>query len=79
LQNPKPSIEQNITKKYDMDRYRIAINAEVASSLTRTDLEAKLVASLFDIETEEKISDGQSVQLEVVDYELTQAIPIETK
>ncbi|HIJ67412.1 MAG TPA: hypothetical protein HPP87_07650 [Planctomycetes bacterium] len=62
-----------------MDRYRITINAEVASSLTRTDLEAKLVASLFDIETEEKISDGQSVQLEVVDYELTQAIPIETK
>jgi hypothetical protein len=62
-----------------MDRYRITINAEVASSLTRTDLEAKLVASLFDIETEEKISDGQSVQLEVVDYELTQAIPIGTK
>ena len=63
----------------DMERYRITINAEVASSLTRTDLEAKLVASLFDIETEEKTSDGQSVQLEVVDYELTQAIPIGTK
>ncbi len=62
-----------------MERYRITINAEVASSLTRTDLEAKLVASLFDIETEEKTSDGQSVQLEVVDYELTQAIPIGTK
>ena len=62
-----------------MERYRVTINAEVASSLPRMDLEAKLVASLFDIETGEKISDGQSVQLEVVDYELTQAIPIGTK
>jgi len=68
-----------VRKGDDMERYRITINAEVASSLTRTDLEAKLVASLFDIETEEKTSDGQSVQLEVVDYELTQAIPIGTK
>lgn len=62
-----------------MENYRIAIVAKVASSLTRKDLETKLVASLFDMESEEKISDGDNEQLEVVDYELTQAIPIETE
>lgn len=59
-----------------MENYRITITAEVISSLPREDLEAKLVTSLFDIETEEKISDGENEQLEVIDYELTEAIPI---
>ena len=59
-----------------MGNYRITIMAEVASSLPRKDLETKLVAALFDIETEEKISDGDNEQLEIVDYELTEAIPI---
>jgi len=49
--------------------------AEVASSLPRKDLEAKLVAALFDIETEEKISSGDNEQFQVVDYQLTEAIP----
>lgn len=59
-----------------MKNYRITITATVISSLSRKDLETKLVASLFDIENEMKISDGDSSQLEVVDYELTEAIPI---
>ena len=50
--------------------------ATVVSSLPRRDLEAKLVAALFDIETEVKISDGDNEQFEIVDYELTEAIPI---
>jgi len=58
-----------------MENYRITIMAEVASSLPRKDLEAKLVATLFDIETEEKISDGDNEQFQVVDYQLTEAIP----
>lgn len=59
-----------------MENYRITIMAKVVSSLPRRDLEAKLVAALFDIETEVKISDGENEQFEVVDYELTEAIPI---
>lgn len=59
-----------------MENYRITIITEVVSSLPRKDLEAKLVAALFDIETEVKISDGDNGQFEIVDYELTEAIPI---
>ena len=59
-----------------MENYRITIMAKVVSSLPRKDLEAKLVAALFDIETEVKISDGDNEQFEIVDYELTEAIPI---
>jgi len=54
--------------------YRITILADVTSSLSREDLESKLVISLFDIETEHKVSDGESGRLEVIDYELTEAI-----
>jgi hypothetical protein len=60
-----------------MTDYRITILANVESSLKMEALESKLVISLFDIETEEKTSDGQSDQLEVMDYELTEAMPIE--
>lgn len=59
-----------------MENYRITITATVISSLSRKDLETKLVVSLFDMETEMKISDGDNNQLEVVDYKLTEAIPI---
>jgi len=59
-----------------MGNYKITISAKAVSSLPRKDLEGKLVAALFDIETEEKISDGDNEQLEIVDYELTEAIPI---
>jgi len=60
-----------------MGTYRIIIIAEAVSSLPRIDLEAKLVTALFDIETGEKISDGDSEQLEIVDYKLTEAIPVD--
>jgi len=59
-----------------MGNYRITVIAEALSSLSRKDLEAKLVVALFDVETEQKISDGDNEQLEIVDYELTEAIPI---
>jgi len=57
-------------------KYRITIIAEANSNLTRTDLESQLVTSLFNIETEEKISDGETDQLEILEYELTDASPI---
>ncbi len=60
-----------------MGNYRITVIAEVVSSLPRNDLEAKSVISLFDIETREKVSDGDNEQLEIVDYELIEAIPID--
>jgi len=59
-----------------MDKYRITIIAEATSSLSRNELESRLVASLFDLETEEKASDGDSNELQIFDYELTEAIPI---
>ncbi|MFH0775687.1 MAG: hypothetical protein V2A53_09415 [bacterium] len=59
-----------------MENYRIIIAATVISSLSRKDLETKLVVSLFDMETEMKISDGDNDQLQVVDYALTKAVSI---
>lgn len=59
-----------------MRKYKILIIADAFSSLSREELEAKLVASLFDIETGEKISDGDDEQCQIEDYELTEAIPI---
>lgn len=60
-----------------MTAYQIIIVAEAISSLSRKDLETKLVASLFDIETGQKISEGDNDQFEIVNYELAQAIPID--
>ena len=60
-----------------MAAYQIIIVAEAISSLSRTDLEAKLVASLFDLETGQKISDGDNDQFEIVNYKLTEAIPVD--
>jgi hypothetical protein len=59
-----------------MQDYRITILANVSSSLSKEELEDKLVISLFDIETGEKVSDGEGRQLEVVDYAMTEASPI---
>lgn len=59
-----------------MGNYKVIITATVTSSLSREALEAKLVVSLFDMETEMKISDGDNGQLQVVDYALTEAVPI---
>ena len=60
-----------------MAAYQIIIVAEAISSLSRKDLETKLVASLFDLETGQKISDGDSDQFEIVNYKLTEAIPVD--
>ncbi len=60
-----------------MAAYQIIIVAEVISSLSRRDLETKLVAALFDIETGQKMSDGDSDQFEIVNYKLTEAIPVD--
>ena len=62
-----------------MGKYRIAIIAQANSSLCKRELESRLVASLFDIETGQKVSDGDNDQLEVVDYELTEATVIGTE
>ena len=59
--------------------YKIKIIAEARSSLSKSDLESKLVVSLFDVETEQKVADGENKQLEIVDYELTKAVPISFK
>lgn len=59
-----------------MSNYQITIIANVNSSLSKEDLESKLVASLFDVESEIKVGDGDNDQLQIVDYELTEAIPI---
>jgi len=59
-----------------MQNYRITIVAEATSSLSKRDLESRLVTSLFDVETEQKTSDGDNDNLHIVDYELTEAIPI---
>ena len=59
-----------------MNNYRINIIAEVMLPLSKNELESKLVVSLFDVETHEKISDGESKKFEVIDYEITEAISI---
>ena len=51
-----------------MEKYRITIIAEGMSSLSKDDLQSKLVASLFDIEKEEKVADGERKELEIIDY-----------
>jgi len=45
-----------------MGNYRITIMATAVSSLPRQELETKLVAALFAVETEVKISDGDNEQ-----------------
>ena len=60
-----------------MVTYQIVIVAEAVSSLSRNDLETKLVAALFDIESGQNISDGDSDQFEIVNYKLTEAIPVD--
>jgi hypothetical protein len=59
-----------------LSNYQITIIALVNSSLPKEELESRLVASLFDVETEQKTSDGDNDNLHIVDYELTEAVPI---
>ena len=59
-----------------MPNYRVTILADIESSLPREDLESRLVVSLYNVEMEQTVSDGESEQLAVIDYELTEAMPI---
>ena len=59
-----------------MSNYQITIIANANSSLSKEELESMLVASLFDVDTEEKTSDGENSNLQIVDYELTEAVRI---
>lgn len=51
--------------------YNILISANCLSILDKKDLNSKLVASLYNIDTDEKISDGDNEIFEVLDYNFT--------
>ncbi|MGI8469884.1 MAG: hypothetical protein ACR2N3_15695 [Pyrinomonadaceae bacterium] len=50
-------------------QYKISINATVKSTLSIKELENKLTVCLFDIETSEQKHDGESIELEVIEYD----------
>jgi hypothetical protein len=54
--------------------YNILISAKCLSTLSVNSLNNKLVASLYDIDTKEKISDGDNEKFEIVDYNFTNVI-----
>ena len=56
----------------NQQKYNILISAKCLSTLNRNDLNNKLVVSLYDIDTQEKISDGDNEKFEILDYNFTQ-------
>ena len=56
--------------------YDININARVESKLSKKELENQLVVALYDVENQYSKLDGVDDDLEVVDYETTDAIPM---
>ncbi len=54
--------------------YNILISANCKSTLSKNDLNNKLVASLYDINTKEKISDENNEKFEILDYNFTNVI-----
>ena len=56
--------------------YNININAQVKSNLSKKELESKLVVALYDTENQYSKIDGVDDDLEVIDYERTDATPI---
>lgn len=66
-------------KKRHRRRYTVRVIAEVRTSLSPDELEKCLVLSLFGVESEAKISDGDDERFEVVDYGVTEAVPIKAK
>jgi len=54
--------------------YNILISANCLSILDQKDLNNKLVASLYNIETGEKVSDGDNEKFEILDYNFTNVI-----
>lgn len=56
------------------NEYNILLSANCLSTLDEIDLNKKLVASLYDIDTKEKISDGENEKFEILDYNFTSVI-----
>jgi len=56
------------------NEYNILLSANCLSTLDEIDLNKKLVASLYDIDTKEKISDGENKKFEILDYNFTSVI-----
>ena len=56
--------------------YDIDINAQVESKLSEKELRSRLVIALYDVENQSSKFDGVDNDLEVIDYERTDAIPI---
>lgn len=56
--------------------YNIDINAQVESKLSEKELRSRLVISLYDVDSQYSKSDGVDDDLEVIDYERTDATPI---
>ena len=50
------------------NKYNILISADCLTTYEDKELNFKLVASLYDIETKEKISDGETEDFEILDY-----------
>ena len=53
------------------NEYGILISAHCFSTLNKEELSHQLVASLYDIESHQKISDGDNEQFEITDYHCT--------
>lgn len=53
--------------------YSVNIRAKVESDLSQNDLERQLVIALHDTDTQYSKFDGVDTNLEVADYELTEA------
>jgi hypothetical protein len=49
-------------------KYNILVSANCLSTLNEKGLNNKLVASLYDVDTKEKISDGDNDKFEILDY-----------
>ncbi|MBU4375596.1 hypothetical protein KKH38_03785 [Patescibacteria group bacterium] len=56
--------------------YNININAQVESKLSKKELESQLVIALYNTDTQYSKLDGVDDDLEVADYERTDAIPM---
>ena len=54
--------------------YNILISANCQSTLSKNDLNDQLVASLYNIDTRKKISDGDNEKFEILDYNFTNVV-----
>jgi len=56
--------------------YNINIKAQIKSNLSEEKLKSQLVIALYDVENQYSKLDGVDDDLEVIDYERTDAIPL---